>query len=120
MAILVKMPLRVQNCGAQGTMHKWEPRTPLGRGTFSGGDNTWACPILLTVDILSLVHKGGNVVASVCHNVAAGVISYRPVWALGRSAPLIRFLISALCIYCLLVYIVCFPTYNNKRICIAP
>jgi len=34
-----------------------------------------------------------------------------PVRAPGCNAPLIRFLISALYIYCLLVYIVCFPTY---------
>jgi len=33
-----------------------------------------------------------------------------PVWAAGCNAPLVRFFISAL--YCLLVYIVYFPTYS--------
>jgi len=36
-----------------------------------------------------------------------------PMQVPGRNAPLIQLLILVLCIYCLLVYIVCFPTYKS-------
>jgi len=61
----------------------------------------------------------GDLIISYCsrnsdrrvHQRSAPVPQKCPVRAPGRNAPLIRFLISALCIYCLLVYIVCFLAY---------
>ena len=56
----------------------------------------------------------GQTAAQHCQTGTTSRVSvylYDCVWAAGRNAPMIRFLTSALYIYCLLVHIVCFLTY---------